>query len=62
MQVSVKPELADDPCKDPKYQEPAIDAMRAQKDEVELQISPISVFTLQCFFFVFFFFVGPFMY
>ena len=32
----MKPELAVDPCKDPKYQEPAIDAMRVQKDEVEL--------------------------
>ena len=51
MQVSVKPELADDPCKDPKYQEPAIDTMRAQKDEVELQWSPISAFMLQCFVF-----------
>ena len=34
LQVSSRPELADDPCKDPKYQEAAMDTMRAQKDEV----------------------------
>ena len=34
LQVSTQPELADDPCKDPKYQEPAVDAMRAEKDKV----------------------------
>ena len=30
------PTIADDPAKDPKYAEPAIDALRAQKDEVGL--------------------------
>ena len=30
------PTIADDPAKDPKYAEPAIDALRAQKDEVRL--------------------------
>lgn len=34
LQVSSQPEIADDPCKDTKYSEPAVDAMRAQKDEV----------------------------
>ena len=34
MQVSTQPELADDPCKDHKYQEQAVDAMRAEKDKV----------------------------
>ena len=36
MQVSTQLELADDPCKDPKYQEPAVDAMRAEKDKVRI--------------------------
>ena len=35
MQVSTQPELADDPCKDHKYQEQAVDAMRAEKDKVK---------------------------
>ena len=34
MQVSTQPEIADDPCKDVKYKEAAVDSMRAQKDEV----------------------------
>jgi len=34
IQVSTQPELADDPCKDHKYQEQAVDAMRAEKDKV----------------------------
>ena len=32
--TSNKSHIPDDPCKDVKYQEPAIDSMRAQKDEV----------------------------
>ena len=28
------PSIADDPAKDPKYAEPAIDSLRTQKDEV----------------------------
>ena len=35
-QVSSQPEVEADPCRDPNYAEPAVDAMRAQKDE-ELQ-------------------------
>ena len=34
MQDMNNPSIADDPAKDPKYVEPAIDALRAQKDEV----------------------------
>ena len=30
------PSLAEDPAKDPQYAESAVDAMRAQKDEVSL--------------------------
>ena len=37
LQVSTQSELADDPCKDTKYQETSVDTMRAQKDEVKLQ-------------------------
>jgi hypothetical protein len=29
-----KPQRVEDPSKDPQFKEPAIDAMRAQKDEV----------------------------
>ena len=32
--MSTQPEIADDPCKDVKYNEPTVDSMRAQKDEV----------------------------
>ncbi|KAL5486978.1 hypothetical protein EMCRGX_G019526 [Ephydatia muelleri] len=32
-QVSVKSDKFEDPCKDPKYVEPAVDSMRAQKEE-----------------------------
>lgn len=32
-QVSSQPEVADDPCKDTKYKEPDVDAIRLQKDE-----------------------------
>ena len=34
LQVSVKSDKFEDPCKDPKYVEPAVDSMRAQKEEV----------------------------
>ena len=33
-QVSGRPEVVDDPCKDTKYREREVDTMRAQKDEV----------------------------
>ena len=42
LQVSTQPELADDPCKDPKYQEPAVDAMRAEKDKVRTTLYNIN--------------------
>ena len=33
-QVSARPDVLDDPCRDPKYLETAVDTMRSQKDEV----------------------------
>ena len=33
-QTVVDPSLTEDPAKDPQYTEPAVDAARAQKDEV----------------------------
>lgn len=38
-QVSKDRQIFDDPCKDSRYKEQAIDAMRAQKDEVKREQS-----------------------
>ena len=42
-QTVLDPSLAEDPAKDPQYAESAVDAMRAQKDEVSLyfNIDPV---------------------
>ena len=34
LQISNDTQVAEDPCKDSRYKEPLIDAMRKQKDEV----------------------------
>ena len=40
-----KPQRVEAPSKDPQFKEPAIDAMRAQKDEVDMHatIQPVTM-------------------
>lgn len=46
LQVSSHPETVDDPCKDSKYKEVDVDAVRAHKDEVSSLLLAINLYKL----------------
>ena len=50
-QISNDTQVAEDPCKDSRYKEPLIDAMRKQKDEViNEDITVLIIRGLSCFY------------